>query len=58
MSVTIPHPPAHQVNLNGKRLAFEQTGGTCAQGFEDEVTRSPESKGIELINRGDLDAFL
>ena len=58
VSVTIPHPAARPLNLHGKRLALEQTGGNCAQELEDEVSKRFESKGITLINRSDLDTIL
>lgn len=56
--VTIQHPAAKPLNLAGKRLAFNVTGGTCASELEDQINSTFGNKGVNIVDRGHIDDIL
>lgn len=56
--VTITHPGKLGVMLAGKKVAFGQITGNCAQEFADLVMQDFVRRGVDLVNRADLSAIL
>lgn len=56
--VTIHHPPGTGVALQGKKVAFGQIAGPCAQQFSDLLVPIFQANHVEVVNRQQLDALL
>ena len=58
VQVTLHHPAATGVTLQGKKVAFGQISGPCAQQFSDLLVPVFQANGVEVVNRSQLDALL
>lgn len=56
--VTIHHPPSTGVTLEGKKVAFGQISGPCAQQFSDLLIPVLQANRVEVVNRQQLDSLL
>jgi hypothetical protein len=56
--VTIHHPAATGLALQGKKVAFGQISGPCAQQFSDLLIPIFQANGVEVVNREQLSALL
>jgi hypothetical protein len=58
VSVHLQHAAATGVDLQGKKVAFGQIAGPCADQFSDLIAPALQAKGVEVINREHLNAVL
>jgi hypothetical protein len=56
--VTIHHVASAGLSLQGKKVAFGQISGPCAQQFSDLLIPVFQANGVEVVNRQQLDALL
>lgn len=56
--VTIHHPAGIQIALEGKKVAFGQISGPCAQEFSDGLISAFQANGITIVDRGHVNAVL
>jgi hypothetical protein len=56
--VTIHHPPGTGITLQGKKVAFGQISGPCAQQFSDLLVPVFQANHVEVVNRQQLDSLL
>lgn len=56
--VAIHHPPGSGISLQGKKVAFGQIAGECAQQFSDLLVPAFQANHVEVVNRQQLDALL
>lgn len=56
--VTIHHPAGTGVTLQGKKVAFGQISGPCAQQFSDLLAPVFQANGVEVVNRDQLSSVL
>src|SRR5579871_2378350 len=58
VSVTLHHPAATGASLEGKKVAFGQISGPCAQQFSDLLVPVFQANHVEVVNRQQLDTIL
>jgi hypothetical protein len=56
--VTIHHTAGAGVTLQGKKVAFGQISGPCAQQFSDLLIPVFQANGVEVVNREQLSTLL
>lgn len=56
--VTIHHPASTGASLQGKKVAFGQITGPCAQQFSDLLVPVFQANQVEVVNRQQLDSVL
>ena len=56
--VTIRHPAGTGATLQGKKVAFGQISGPCAQQFSDLLVPVFQANQVEVVNREQLSSVL
>lgn len=58
VSVSVQHPAQAGVQMQGKKIAFGQITGPCADQFSDLLESALQQRGTEIVNRQHMSAVL